>query len=264
MVLGQTSDDGGTDVTFQIWPDLRSLLIDLFGLVAVMTILAVLYYFLPRALQNILALNHQNPQVWDFFTSSFMHQHLPGDIHLINNLMGFATTAGFSLFIYSSLGLRRRFWKAALLMIVPGAVVINIISYVVYSSLPQFSLQYSRGFSGVVGAFGGFLIASLLAYWSALIFATLHNRTKPGVKPWLKNHANLILLSIIGAAAAILIFAGLVLTGVSGPGGALTNIVAHGVGLIIGLIAGQYFFDISQVPPQDLDLPTSFSELISE
>ncbi|MFC7046953.1 hypothetical protein ACFQH6_17480 [Halobacteriaceae archaeon GCM10025711] len=116
-----------------------------------------------RDLQLALALDHRAPETWTWWTYAFVHDHsVPGDAHLWGNLQMYALTAIPAWALYVLEGQHRRFWLVVAFFLTVVPVVIGATTHVVYPELGA-SLKYGRGFSGVVGAFGGFLLGSTVS-----------------------------------------------------------------------------------------------------
>lgn len=154
---------------------LRLVAID-FGLLTVLTGgIAAVYFLVPLPLQRVLALNHQNPQLWDFWTATLIHKHEPGHRHLLSNLGGLFILWTFAWILAILADKRRELLLSSVVMLFPGATTVNLLSYLFYGYQPQVSILYDRGLSGVVGEVTGFLLIVSVLWDSpaALLFGEL-------------------------------------------------------------------------------------------
>jgi len=124
--------------------------------------LAVIYYFTSLSFQQSLVLDHTNPRLHNFWTNTLVHDHRPGDGHLIGNIIGYLILVFpcWSLQIYG--GQERRFWAGLAIILAIGPFIISACSYIVFYEILGVEIVNDRGFSGVVSALAGFLLTSIL------------------------------------------------------------------------------------------------------
>lgn len=156
---GAADDDPSPGDDLARSPD--ALALDALLLAAVPAVLLAVHYLVPAALRARLALQHGAPTPVTLLTSAYVHA---GDAHLAGNLAGYAIGA---LYAYGlCLQARRRPWFRrtflALVLVLP--LPVNL------ASIAAFSVRYpgvepvSRGFSGVVGGFAGFVLVALVGF----------------------------------------------------------------------------------------------------
>jgi len=131
-------------------------------ILSIPAILAGIYYFLPIPIQQTFALDHTNPSIYSFWTNAFIHNHQPGDGHLIGNIIGYTLLTIPCWTLYYCREARRRFWIGLLIILTAGPLVASLSSYVAFHEILGLQVEADRGFSGVVGAIDGFLLMSLL------------------------------------------------------------------------------------------------------
>lgn len=143
-------------------PDTSERIVEGIILSLIPLILASIYYLTPVPIQHTLVLDHTDPVVYTFWTNSLIHSHQSASIHLINNLVWYSLLIFPCWSLYCFLDERRKFWSAFLLLIILGPLVASLSSYVIFEVIMDFGIQNDRGFSGVVGAIGGFLLMSII------------------------------------------------------------------------------------------------------
>lgn len=128
------------------------------GLVALPLLLVVVHFLLPESVHQALLFDHSDFPSYTVFTGAFIHA---SDMHLYRNLVGYtlAVAYAFALSYYS--GGLRWFWRTFLASIIVLPILANITSYVILSWQYPGADPASRGFSGVVGGFGGVLLVAL-------------------------------------------------------------------------------------------------------
>lgn len=96
-------------------PDIRTALFSVWDAVKVLfllsipLVLAVIYYLTPRGFQTGLALDHTAPRWYAFWTSSLVHEHRPGDGHLLGNVGVYVILVIPCWLLYWARSLERRF-----------------------------------------------------------------------------------------------------------------------------------------------------------
>ena len=127
---------------------------------AVAVLLAGLHYLVPSA-RAALAFRHDLSAPWTLFTAAYVHASGP---HLAHNLLGYLLAASYACAL--CFGADERLWfrrtVAVLLFVLPPLV--NLGSYAVFAVRYPGVEVVSRGFSGVVGGFAGFLLVAVYAF----------------------------------------------------------------------------------------------------
>lgn len=131
-------------------------------LLAIPTMLAVIYYGTPLSFQQALSLDHTNPRLHNFWTNALVHEHRPSDGHLIGNLVGYLLLVVPCWILQIYCKQERRFWAGLAIILAIGPIIISASSYLAFYEILGFEIQNDRGFSGVVGALAGFLLMSIL------------------------------------------------------------------------------------------------------
>lgn len=121
------------------------------------TIITLLMFF-PESIKENLKLNVQNPQFWQFFTSSYMHQSW---MHLFSNLIGYFLFVIPIFLIVSNINKKKEYYGLFLFI----AIVFPFISsffqiYYYHNYLNKLmpNLKTMTGSSGIIAALGGFIL----------------------------------------------------------------------------------------------------------
>lgn len=125
-------------------------------------ILTSIYYLVPVPVQQTLVLDHTDPVVYTFWTNSLIHSHQSASSHLFNNVVWYSLLIFPCWSLYCFLDERQKFWSGFLILIILGPLVASLSSYVMFELIMDFGIENDRGFSGVVGAIGGFLLISII------------------------------------------------------------------------------------------------------
>ena len=139
----------------------RIVALDATLLLTVPTLLAAIHFLTPTTLQNALAFNHTRFNGYTLLTAAYVHA---SNTHLYNNLVGYALTATYTYALCLFADERQWFRRTLPIYLLALPVLVNLTSYAI------FQLQYpdadpvSRGFSGVVGGLGGFLLVALYVF----------------------------------------------------------------------------------------------------
>jgi hypothetical protein len=130
--------------------------LDTLAVASVGGLLVGIHLFLPPGIRASLAFDHANLQPWAPYTAAFVHT---SNSHLLGNLLGYGVGAAVAYSLCVEEGRRRWFWltTGAFLTMLP--VLTNLTSYVAFQSLGL--APTSRGFSGVVAGFAGFVLVAL-------------------------------------------------------------------------------------------------------
>jgi hypothetical protein len=124
--------------------------------VALPIIATTALHFVIGETDKILALDYQNPAVYQFYTAAYVHATTS---HLLGNLVGYliAVLPLYALYTHQDRG-RSEFLGAFVFVILAVPVIANVASYLTWSVVLDLSIQYGRGLSGVVAAFVGLLL----------------------------------------------------------------------------------------------------------
>lgn len=140
--------------------DRHEVLRDTGLIVSIAALLAAVHFLVPTAVQVQLALDLGDPVWYTLFTAAYVHA---GFEHLTSNVSGYILAAAYTYWLCLTSGRRKWFWRTALVLLVIVPIVVNAADLVIFTRYYPSVDGYSRGFSGVVGAFGGFLLVALLA-----------------------------------------------------------------------------------------------------
>ena len=139
----------------------RPLTLDAALLFSIPLLLAAIHFLAPTALQQALAFDHTRFNGYTLLTAAYVHA---SNTHLFSNLVGYALTAIYTYMICLDVDELPWFRRTLPIHLVALPVLVNLTSYAI------FQLQYpdadpiSRGFSGVVGGLGGFLLVALYVF----------------------------------------------------------------------------------------------------
>ncbi|WP_436903526.1 hypothetical protein [Halovenus halobia] len=139
----------------------RQLLIDIGFVGLLIAFLTAIHVGLPASKRAELVFHHKTVDPWTLLTSAYIHHDIA---HLQGNIIGLLIATSTVYALCWQLGARRwfRLTTAAFLTRLP--VLVSLSSYAIFRAIaPQVSLT-SRGFSGVVAGFGGFLFAALIVW----------------------------------------------------------------------------------------------------
>lgn len=162
----------------------RELAGDLSLLTGVVTLLLAAH-LLPATVQATLSFDARTFAPITLLTGAYLHVN---DAHLVGNVVGFCSAGLVSYLVCLQLDERDWFHRTAVTCLLALPVVVNLASYA------AFSLRYpgvpltTRGFSGVVAGFAGFLLVATLAL--------IHSRHSRGTALYA---GYLIVLSLLGA-----------------------------------------------------------------
>ncbi|MFC6732761.1 MULTISPECIES: hypothetical protein [unclassified Haladaptatus] len=187
---------------------------DLAALASVAGVLVAAYLFLPVAIQEQLTLTHDAIRPVALLTASYVHLSAA---HLWNNVVGFASV---SVVVYlTCLLLRRRrwFWTTSLCFLVAVPILVSLSSYALLATAHPGAVRIeSKGFSGVVAAFGGFLFVTLLV--------------------WVRTHYSREQALYVGQIVAIVLLAELLIIYASTLSILELGLVSLGIGLPLGAL----------------------------
>lgn len=246
-------------------------------LLAIPAILAVIYYFTSLSFQQTLVLDHTQPRIHNFWTNALVHEHQPGDRHLIGNLVGYLLLVFPCWVLYAYADRERIFWTGLAIILVISPFIVSASSYLAFYEFLGLEIENDRGFSGVVSTLAGFLLVSLLHTFaqkqeepvavlsmglysgylmlglgvltgrivatglSVFIFIGTYAGTRTSyvasvveLSEWGSENKQLSLVLVVAILVSVLGSAASLPTDITS-GDGLTNIVAHGAGLLFGM-----------------------------
>lgn len=124
----------------------------------VAALLLAIHFLFPPALRARLAFDYVAFVPVTLLTSAYVHAT---DAHLFGNLLGYGIASVYAYGLCVRAGRRAWFRRTVVLLLFVLPVVVNLVSYVALTVQFPDARPVSRGFSGVVGGFGGFLVVAL-------------------------------------------------------------------------------------------------------
>ena len=121
-------------------------------------LLTILHFGLPESTHQALVFDHSSFPSYTVFTGAFVHA---SNMHLYGNLAGYAMTVAYAYALASYSDGLRWFRRTILVLVFALPVLTNLTSYAVISWQYSGFDPVSRGFSGMVGGFGGVLLVAL-------------------------------------------------------------------------------------------------------
>ncbi|MFB6148998.1 MAG: hypothetical protein ABEJ48_04975 [Halobacteriales archaeon] len=126
--------------------------------------LAAIFYFVPSSLQDPFAFRHDFSNPVSLVSAAYLHLT---EAHLLGNLGGFAVAASYTYLFCWHLEERRWFWLTTLAFLTILPILVNLTSHGVFRFFyPVMTLPSSRGFSGVVAGYGGFLFVAVTVFFA--------------------------------------------------------------------------------------------------
>jgi len=147
-------------VTNAVPPTRYEVALDLGLILAIPTFLALIHFLTPTTLQQQLALTPSDPQWYTVFTAAYVHASAS---HLTGNLFGYLLAASYTYWLCLHTNRRRWFRRTTIALLLVTPIVVNIGNILAFGTVLPEVEGYSRGFSGVVGGFGGFLLVAFVA-----------------------------------------------------------------------------------------------------
>ena len=140
---------------------LRYLGSDAALVLGVVALLAAVQFLAPRPAQSLLYFRHDLSAPWTLLTAAYVHADAG---HLARNLLGYVLAAAYAWVLCVGAGRRRWFRRTFAVFLVVLPVLVCLASYAAFAlGHPSIRLS-SKGFSGVVGGFAGFVLVGLYAY----------------------------------------------------------------------------------------------------
>ena len=141
--------------------ELGATLIDSAAIIAVLLVLAVVHFIVPSSLQQMLAFNHDRFSGYTLLTAAYVHNTDP---HLFGNILGYLLATSYGYMLCIAVDERRWFRRTFVVFLFVLPILVSLSSYAIFSTQYPSTSPTSRGFSGVVAGFGGFLLVALAVY----------------------------------------------------------------------------------------------------
>jgi hypothetical protein len=140
----------------------RSAVLGDFAVIAAVGVLLVaVEYLLPAGVRASLAFDHAAFAPATLLTAAYVHA---GTEHLLSNLGGYVSLSLVTYLVCLHADRRAWFRRTFPVLLVALPVAVNLTSYAVLATRFPTASPVSRGFSGVVAGFGGFLLAALAVH----------------------------------------------------------------------------------------------------
>jgi len=118
--------------------------------------LVAIHYVAPISVKDQFVFNHERLAPWTVLTAAYVHASTR---HLVNNLVGYWISAGLVYWLCSIQDSQSWFWRTTVLFLIALPILVNLTSYGVFQSLGI--VATTRGFSGVVAGYVGFILVAL-------------------------------------------------------------------------------------------------------
>ena len=127
----------------------------------VVGLLVGVQFLVPRSAQSALYFRHDLSEAWTLLTASYVHADAG---HLVRNVLGYLLAATYAWALCVGAGRRRWFRRTLGVFLVVLPVLVCLASYAAFAlGHPSVRLS-SKGFSGMVGGFAGFVLIAFYAY----------------------------------------------------------------------------------------------------
>ncbi len=133
-------------------------------LLVVPLLLAAIHLLTPESLKQSLSFSHDRFAIYTLLTAAYVHSGQP---HLLGNIFAYLLAAVYAYMLCVAVDERRWFWRTFVVFLVGLPVLVSLLSYVVFSTWFPEASPVSRGFSGVVAGFGGFLLVAVAVHLRA-------------------------------------------------------------------------------------------------
>ncbi|UPV76158.1 hypothetical protein M0R89_08910 [Halorussus limi] len=134
---------------------------DLAAIAAVALVLVGVEVLLPPAVHARLAFDHAALDPHTLLTAAYVHADFG---HLLNNLGGYVSLSLVTYLVCLQADRRAWFRRTFPVFLLLLPVAVNLTSYVILETRFPGASPVSRGFSGVVAGFGGFLLAAVAVH----------------------------------------------------------------------------------------------------
>lgn len=189
----------------------RATLSDFVLIIAIAGVLTGLHFLIPVNIQEQLAFNHEQFAPWSLLTAAYFHA---SDTHLYGNLIGYFIGASVAYSLCDTQGQRRWFWTTTVTFLFVLPILVNLTSYAAFQSMGIET--NSRGFSGVVAAYGGFILVALSRF--------------------IADQYNVMTGAFVGEAIFLVLLAELVVIYVGQPSLLVVGLLVIGLGMTLGQI----------------------------
>lgn len=135
--------------------------LDFVAILALPILLIAIHIAAPERIKQILAFSNDRFTIYTLFTAAYIHA---GQAHLIGNILGYLLTTFYAYMLCVPVDERRWFWRTFAVFLVALPILVGLSSYAAFSTWYPSASPTSRGFSGVVAGFGGFLLVALAVY----------------------------------------------------------------------------------------------------
>jgi hypothetical protein len=139
----------------------RIVALDATLLLSIPTLLAAIHFLVPTSLQQSLVFDHTRFNIYTLLTAAYVHA---SNTHLFSNLVGYALTAIYTYALCLFVDERKWFRRTLPIHLLALPVLVNLTSYAIFAIQYPDADPVSRGFSGVVGGLGGFLLVALYVF----------------------------------------------------------------------------------------------------
>ncbi|ELZ27829.1 hypothetical protein [Halorubrum distributum] len=133
--------------------------LDFILILSIPILLTSIHFLTPTAFQQQLALTPSDPQWYTIFTAAYVHASTS---HLSGNLFGYFLAVSYTYWLCLHTSRRQWFRRTTIALLLVTPIVVNIGNVLAFGSVLPEVEGYSRGFSGVVGGFGGFLLVAFV------------------------------------------------------------------------------------------------------
>ncbi|WP_128477348.1 hypothetical protein [Halorussus pelagicus] len=135
--------------------------VDLAAIAVAALVLVGVEFLLPAAVHAQLAFDHAALDPASLLTAAYVHANLG---HLLSNLGGYVSLAVVTYLVCLHADRRAWFRRTLPVFLLVLPVTVNLTSYVVLETRFSGASPVSRGFSGVVAGFGGFLLVAVAVH----------------------------------------------------------------------------------------------------
>ncbi|WP_302080598.1 hypothetical protein [Salinibaculum rarum] len=142
----------------------QQLLTDVGFVNLLVAFVTAIHFGLPASIRAKLLFNHDAFEPWTLLTSAYVHHDAT---HLLNNLVGLLIAASAIYWLCWQLEARRWFRVTAATFVLALPILVNLSSYAIFEVIVPNASPTTRGFSGVVAGFAGFLFAALVVWIAA-------------------------------------------------------------------------------------------------
>ncbi len=227
------------------WKTSKKRMIAELVIVIGLVVLPLSFIYFRTNLEESFALSFSEPSVCQFWTGSIIHHEGENHLHLRTNLIGSVIVLSSVYLTVTYFAGRKVFYVWFSLILATGAVVTQVSSFVWFHSFADVEQVEGGGggFSGVIAAFGGLLLAVAISATRS-IFGEMNDR---GAIPVLYDNRRLLLgIALVYAIVAYgindLYFTDHVLVEDGPQGNIFVDLGSHLGGGLFGLLLGLAYF----------------------